>query len=175
MSKAPRHRAALELAAEKAGWGTPLPPGRGRGIAVMDAFGSILAQVTEVSVTAAGAVTVHKIVCTVDTGWVINPDTIKAQMEGGIVYGLTAALKGEITIRNGRVEQRHFGDYQMLRHNEMPEIEVHIVPSTEAPGGIGEPSTALAAGSLVNAIFAATGKRIYRLPIRAEQLRNGTA
>jgi isoquinoline 1-oxidoreductase beta subunit len=120
-------------------------------------------------------VRVHKVVCTVDTGWVINPDTIKAQMEGGIVYGLTAALRGEITIKGGRVEQKHFGDYQMLRHNEMPEIEVHIVPSTEDPGGIGEPSTALAAGSLVNAVFAATGRRIYSLPIRAEQLRGGTA
>ncbi len=118
----------------------------------MECFGSILSQVTEVSVNAQGAVRVHKIVCTVDTGWVINPDTIKAQMEGGIVYGLTAALKGEITIEKGRVVQRHFNDYQMLRHNEMPEIEVHIVPSTETPGGIGEPSTALAAGSLVNAI-----------------------
>ena len=124
---------------------------------------------------ARGNVRVHKIVCTVDTGWVINPDTIKAQMEGGIVYGLTAALKGEITIKAGRVEQRHFGDYQMLRHNEMPEIEVHIVPSTETPGGIGEPSTALAAGSLVNAVSAATGRRIYSLPIRPEQLRGGTA
>ena len=124
---------------------------------------------------AQGAVRVHKIVCTVDTGWVINPDTIKAQMEGGIVYGLTAALKGEITIQKGRVVQRHFNDYQMLRHNEMPEIEVYIVPSTEAPGGIGEPSTALAAGSLVNAISAATGKRIYKLPIRPEMLRGGTA
>ena len=108
---------------------------------------------------------VDRVVCTVDTGWVINPDTIKAQMEGGIVYGLAAALKGEITIQNGRVVQKHFGDYPVLRHNEMPEIEVHIVPSTETPGGIGEPSTALAAGSLVNAIYAATGKRIYRLPI----------
>ena len=141
----------------------------------MDAFGSYLAQVTEVSVDSRGAVRVHRIVCTVDTGWVINPDTIKAQMEGGIVYGLTAALKGEITIKNGRVEQRHFGDYQMLRHNEMPEIEVYIVPSTETPGGIGEPSTALAAGSLVNAVAAATGRRIYSLPIKAEQLRGGTA
>ena len=141
----------------------------------MDAFGSYLAQVTEVSVDARGAVRVHRIVCTVDTGWVINPDTIKAQMEGGIVYGLTAALRGEITIKNGRVEQRHFGDYQMLRHNEMPEIEVHIVPSTAEPGGIGEPSTALAAGSLVNAIAAVTGKRIYKLPIKPEMLRGGTA
>ena len=175
LGKSPRHKAVLELAAEKSGWGKPLPAGRFRGIAVMDAFGSYLAQVTEVSVDARGAVKVHRIVCTVDTGWVINPDTIKAQMEGGIVYGLTAALKGEITIKNGRVEQRHFGDYQMLRHNEMPEIEVFIVPSTETPGGIGEPSTALAAGSLVNAVAAATGRRIYSLPIKPEQLRGGTA
>jgi isoquinoline 1-oxidoreductase beta subunit len=175
LGKAPRHKAALELAAEKAGWGKPLPQGRARGIAVMDAFGSILSQVTEVSVDARGNVRVHRVVCTVDTGWVINPDTIKAQMEGGIVYGLTAALKGEITIQNGRVVQKHFGDYQVLRHNEMPEIEVYIVPSTEAPGGIGEPSTALAAGSLVNAIAAATGKRIYKLPIKPELLRGGTA
>jgi isoquinoline 1-oxidoreductase beta subunit len=128
-----------------------------------------------VSVDSTGAVRVHKVVCTVDTGWVINPDTIVAQMEGGIVYGLTAALKGEITIDKGRVVQRHFGDYQMLRVNEMPEIEVHIVPSTADPGGIGEPSTALAAGSLVNAIYAATGQRIYSLPVRAAQLRRGTA
>ena len=175
LGKSPRHKAVLELAAEKSGWGKPLPAGRFRGIAVMDAFGSYLAQVTEVSVDARGAVKVHRIVCTVDTGWVINPDTIKAQMEGGIVYGLTAALKGEITIKNGRVEQRHFGDYQVLRHNEMPEIEVFIVPSTETPGGIGEPSTALAAGSLVNAVAAATGRRIYSLPIKPEQLRGGTA
>jgi isoquinoline 1-oxidoreductase beta subunit len=174
LGKHPRHRAVLELAAEKAGWGSPVPQGRGRGIALMECFGSILAQVTEVSVNA-GAVRIHRIVCSVDAGWVINPDTIKAQIEGGIVYGLTAALKGEITIRDGRVEQRHFGDYQMLRVNEMPEIEVHIVPSGEIPGGIGEPSTALAAGSLVNAVFAATGKRVYRLPIRPEQLRNTTA
>jgi isoquinoline 1-oxidoreductase subunit beta len=175
LGKSPRHKAVLELAAEKAGWSKPAPSGRGRGIAVMDAFGSILAQVTEVSVDARGNVRVHKVVCTVDTGWVINPDTIKAQMEGGIVYGLTAALKGEITIQNGRVVQKHFGDYPVMRHNEMPEIEVHIVPSTETPGGIGEPSTALAAGSLVNAIAAATGKRIYKLPIKPEMLRGGTA
>jgi len=171
LTKHPRHLAALNLAAEKAGWGTPVPAGRGRGIAVMECFGSILSQVTEVSVNAQGNVRVHKVVCTVDCGWVINPDTIKAQMESGIVYGLSAALKGEITIDKGRVVQRHFGDYQVMRHNEMPEIEVHIVPSTAEPGGIGEPSTALAAGSLVNAVAAATGKRIYKLPIRPEMLR----
>jgi isoquinoline 1-oxidoreductase beta subunit len=114
---------------------------------------------------------VHKVACAVDCGWSINPDTIVAQMEGGIVYGLTAALKGEVTIQNGRVVQRNFNDYPMMRQNEMPAIDVSIIPSGEAPGGIGEPSTAVIAGSLVNAIFAATGKRIYRLPIRPADLR----
>ncbi len=170
LTKSPRHLAALNLAAEKAGWGKPLPQGRARGIAVMEAFGSILSQVTEVSVDAKGAVKVHRVVCTVDCGWVINPDTIKEQMEGGIIYGLSAALKGEITIDKGRVVQRHFNDYPVFRHPEMPLIEVHIVPSVEEPGGIGEPSTALAAGSLVNAIYAATGKRVYKLPVRPETL-----
>jgi isoquinoline 1-oxidoreductase beta subunit len=131
--------------------------------------------VTEVSVDARGAVRVHRVVCAVDTGWVINPDTIEAQMEGGIVYGLTAALHGAITIKDGRVEQRHFGDYPVMRHAEMPAIETYIVESTDIPGGIGEPSTALAAGSLVNAVHAATGKRIYTLPIRPDLLRNATA
>jgi len=139
----------------------------------MDCFGSFLAQVAEVSVMN-GAVRVHKVWVGVDCGWVINPDTIKAQMEGGTVYGLTAALKGEITLQNGRVTQRHFADYPVMRHSEMPEIDVSIVPSTAEPGGIGEPSTALAAGALANAVAAATGKRIYRLPIHSEQLR-GTA
>jgi isoquinoline 1-oxidoreductase subunit beta len=170
LNKAPRHRAVLDLVAEKSGWGKSLPAGHARGIAVMEAFGSIVGQVAEVSV-ANGAVKIHKMWCAVDTGWVIHPDTIKAQMEGGTLYGLTAALKGEITIQDGRVAQHHFNDYQMIRHNEAPEVEVHIVPSTETPGGIGEPSTAIAAGALVNAISAATGKRIYKLPIRAEQLR----
>ncbi len=165
LGKAPRHRAVLDMVAEKSGWGKPLPQGHARGIAVMEAFGSVVGQVAEVSVTN-GAVRIHKIWCAVDTGWVINPDTIKAQMEGGTIYGLTAALKGEITIQNGRVAQHHFNDYPMIRHNEAPEVEVHIVPSTETPGGIGEPSTAVAAGALVNAISAATGKRIYKLPIR---------
>src|SRR5262245_2109835 len=170
LNKAPRHRAVLDLVAEKSGWGKPLPAGRARGIAVMEAFGSIVGQVAEVSVTN-GAVKIHKMWCAVDTGWVINPDTIKAQMEGGTIYGLTAALKGEITIQNGRVMQHHFNDYPMIRHNEAPEVETHIVTSTETPGGIGEPSTAIAAGALANAISAATRKRVYKLPIRPEQLR----
>jgi len=170
LSKHPRHLGVLNLAAEKAGWGKPLPQGRARGIAVMEAFGSILSQVTEVSVDAKGAVKVHRVVCTVDCGWVINPDTIRQQMEGGIIYGLSAALKGEITIDRGRVVQRHFNDYQVVRHSEMPQIEVFLVPSIEEPGGIGEPSTALAAGSLVNAIYAATGRRVYKLPVKPEML-----
>jgi isoquinoline 1-oxidoreductase beta subunit len=175
LGKHPRHKAVLELVAEKSGWGKPLPPGHARGIALIECFGSIVGQVAEVSVTA-NAVKIHKMWCAVDTGWVINPDTIKAQMEGGTLYGLSAALNGEITIQNGRVVQRHFNDYKVLRMNEAPEVETHIVPSTEEPGGIGEPSTALAAGALVNAIAAATGQRIYTLPIRAEQLRaNSTA
>jgi isoquinoline 1-oxidoreductase beta subunit len=171
LTRAPRHLGVLNLAAEKANWNTPLPRGRGRGIAVMEIFGSVLSQVTEVSVSANGTVKVDRVVCAVDTGWVINPDTIRQQMEGGILYGLSAALKGEITIDKGRVVQRHFNDYPVFRHQEMPRIEVHIVPSTEEPGGIGEPSTALAAGSLVNAIYAATGKRIYKLPVKPEMLR----
>jgi isoquinoline 1-oxidoreductase beta subunit len=165
LSKQPRHRAVLDLVAEKSGWSKPVAAGHGRGIAMMEAFGSILAQVAEVSVTN-NAVKVHKVWCAVDCGWVINPDTVKAQMEGGTIFGLTAALKGEITIQNGRVMQHHFNDYPVIRHNEAPEVEVHLVSSTETPGGIGEPSTAIAAGALVNAVAAVTGKRIYKLPIR---------
>jgi isoquinoline 1-oxidoreductase beta subunit len=167
LAKHPRHRAVLDLVAEKSGWGKPPAAGRARGIAVMEAFGSIVGEVAEVSVTG-GNVRVHKVWCAVDCGWVINPDTVKAQMEGGTLFGLTAALKGEITVEKGRVVQRHFNDYAMIRHNESPEVEVHIVPSTEPPGGIGEPSTAIAAGALVNAVSAATGRRIYKLPIRAD-------
>jgi isoquinoline 1-oxidoreductase beta subunit len=173
LSKHPRHKAVLELVAEKSGWGKPLPQGRARGIALLECFGSIVGQVAEVSVTN-GNVKIHKMWCAVDAGWVVNPDTIKAQMEGGTLYGVSAALNGEITIQNGRVVQRHFNDYKVVRMNDAPEVETHIVASAEEPGGIGEPSTAVAAGALVNAIAAATGKRIYKLPIRAEQLR-GTA
>ena len=171
LNKAPRHKAVLELAAEKAGWGKPLPNGHFQGISVQEAFGSFVAEVAEVSVASNGKVRVHRVVCAVDCGWNINPDTIQAQMAGGIVYGLTAALYGEITIKNGRVEQSHFENYPMLTMNEMPEMEVYIVPSTQTPGGIGEPSTPPIASAVVNAIFSATGKRLRRLPIRAEELR----
>jgi isoquinoline 1-oxidoreductase beta subunit len=171
----PRHKAVLELAADKHGWSTPTPQGRARGIAILECFGTIVAIVAEVSVssttTSEPAVHVHRMTCAVDAGWTVHPDTIRGQMEGGMLYGLTAALKSEITIHNGRVAQSNFHDYPMVRINEAPEIAVHIVPSTEDPGGVGEPSTAVLAGALVNAVAAATGKRIYRMPIRPEMLR----
>jgi isoquinoline 1-oxidoreductase beta subunit len=171
LANAPRHRGVLELAAEKAGWGKPLPAGRTRGIAVVESFASYVAEVAEVSVNRkSGEVRVHRVVCAVDCGRYVNPDTIAAQMEGAIVFGLTAALKGKITIEKGRVQQSNFHDYEMLRLNEMPQIEVHIVQSNEAPGGIGEPGTPPIAPAVCNAIFAATGKPIRRLPIRAEDL-----
>ncbi len=167
----PRHLGVLNLAAQKAGWGTPLPKGRARGIAVHESFGSYVAQVAEVSVSPAGQVRVHKVVCAVDCGKFVNPDTIKAQMESGICFGLSAALYGAITFKNGRVEQSNFHDYPLLRLNGMPEVEVHIVQSTEKSGGIGEPGVPPIAPAVCNAIFTLTGKRIQRLPIRAEELK----
>jgi isoquinoline 1-oxidoreductase beta subunit len=167
-----RLKGVLELAAERSGWGKPLPKGRARGIACHFSFHTYVAQVAEVSVGKNGAVRVHRVVCAVDCGQPINPDGVKAQMESGIVYGLTAALKGEITIEKGRVQQSNFHDYEMLRINEMPVSEVHIVPSTEAPTGTGEPGLPPIAPAVANAIFAATGKRVRRLPIRAEDLRS---
>lgn len=165
LANAPRHRAALELAAQKAGWGGPLPMGHGRGIAVHSSFGSYVAQVVEASVSPAGDVRVHRVVCAVDCGIVVNPAIVKAQMESGIAFGLTAALHGEITIEKGRVRQSNFHDYPLLRMREMPAIEVHIVPSEAALGGIGEPGVPPAAPALCNAIFAATGVRVRKLPV----------
>jgi isoquinoline 1-oxidoreductase beta subunit len=170
LAKQPRMLAVLELAGQKAKWGSKLPPGVGRGIATHFSFDSYVAQVVEASVEKNGTVRVHRVVCAVDCGTVINPDTVIAQMEGGIIFGLTAALKTEITLKNGRVEQTNFYDYQMLRMFESPEVEVYIVPSTENPTGVGEPGVPPVAPALTNAIFAATGKRIRRLPIRASDL-----
>jgi isoquinoline 1-oxidoreductase beta subunit len=160
----PRMKAVLELAAEKAGWSTPLPPGKGRGIAVAEAFKTFVAQVAEVSVDKNGQVKVDRVVCAVDCGTPINPDIIAAQMEGGIGFGLGAALYGAITLKDGRVEQDNFNSYRVLRINEMPKVEVHIVPSAEAPTGVGEPGVAPLGPAVANAIFAATGKRNYVLP-----------
>jgi isoquinoline 1-oxidoreductase beta subunit len=166
-----RMRAVLDLAAEKAGWGTPLPEGHGRGAACHSTWGvTDVAQVVEVSVANGGAVRVQRVVCAVDCGLVVNPEGVAAQMEGGIVMGLTAALKGAVTIEKGRVQQSNFHDYPLLRLDEMPAIEVYILPNDRAPQGVGEMGVPPAAPALANAIFAATGKRVRRLPIRAGDL-----
>ncbi|MGH7688469.1 MAG: xanthine dehydrogenase family protein molybdopterin-binding subunit, partial [Gemmatimonadaceae bacterium] len=165
LGDSPRHLRVLNLAAEKAGWGTPLPAGRARGIAVHLSFMSYVAEVAEVSVASDGTVQVHRVVCAIDCGPVVNPAILESQMESAIVYGLTAALWGEIHIDKGRAVEGNFDKYRMLRMNEMPVIEVHIVPSTDAQGGAGEPATPPIAPAVCNAIFALTGKRIRTLPI----------
>ena len=170
LDKHPRHKRVLETAAEKARWGKPLPPGQARGIALHESFGSYVAHVAEVSVSPEGKPRVHRVVCAIDCGPIVNPDTVRGQMEGGIVFGLTAALYGEITFANGRVQQRNFHDYKMLRMDEMPVVEAHIVPSTEKMGGVGEPGVPPVAPAVANALFALTGKRIRRLPFRAEDM-----
>ena len=161
---AARHRGVLELAAERAGWGTPSPNGWHRGVAVHESFGSFVAQVAEVEVVA-GAIRVRRVVCAVDCGQVVNPDTVRAQMESGIVYGLSAALKGRISIDRGRVRQSNFHDYPVLRIAEMPVVEVFIVPSPFQPGGVGEPGTPPIAPAVANAVFVATGRRLRALPL----------
>lgn len=165
----PRHLAALNLAAEKAGWNTPLPAGRFRGIAVHEAMSSYVAQVVELSITNR-KIRIHRVVCAIDCGLAVNPDGVRAQMEGGIIFGLTAALYGEITLEKGRVKQSNFHDYRMLRMQETPAIEVHIVPSSGPMGGAGEPGVAPIAPALVNALFAATGKRVRSLPVHLTDL-----
>ena len=165
LSRQPRCKGVLELAAERANWGKPLPPGMARGIALAQSFGSYVAQVAEVSVAADGTPKVHRVVAAVDCGMVVNPEIVRRQIEGAIAFGLSAALHGRITLKEGRVEQSNFHDYPVLRMPEMPRVEVHIVASREPPGGIGEPGTPPIAPAVVNAIFAATGKRLRALPI----------
>jgi isoquinoline 1-oxidoreductase beta subunit len=170
LDKEPRLRAALDLAAEKAGWGSPLPARTGRGVGVQVAFGSFIATVTQAHVDEHGQIRLQRIVMAVDTGIAVNPDTVIAQLQGGMVFGLTAALYGDISIKKGRVQQSNFHDYRMLRINEMPQIEVHVIKSGESPGGIGEAGTTAASAALGNALFAATGIRLRRLPIDRDVL-----
>jgi len=165
----PRMAAALALAAEKAGWGTALPAGRARGLSVVNNIGSFTAQVAEVSM-ANGAVRVHRVVCAVDCGYVVNPAIVRQQITSGVIYGLSAALKGAITINRGRVQEASFSDYDVIRMAEAPVVDVHIVPSTNPPGGIGEASVPGIAPAVANAVFALTGKRVRRLPIQTETL-----
>lgn len=166
MDEHPRHRAVLQLVAEKSNWGQPLGKGRGRGVAVHESFKTFVAQVAEVTVAADGSIKVDRIVCAVDCGLAVNPDVIRAQMEGGIGFALSAMLHGEITLKQGAVEQSNFHDYQVLRMNEMPKVEVHIISSAAAPSGVGEPGVPPLAPAVANAIAAATGKRVRKLPVK---------
>jgi len=171
LAKHPRHLGVLELAAKQAGWGTPLAPGkegekRGRGVAVHESFDTFVAQVAEVTVKPDKSFTVDRVVCAVDCGIAVNPDNVRAQMEGGIGFGLSAALYGAITIKNGAAEQSNFHDYPVLRINEMPKVDVFIVASTEKPTGVGEPGVPPIAPALANAIAAATGQRLRNLPLK---------
>jgi isoquinoline 1-oxidoreductase beta subunit len=165
MAEGSHHRKALDLVAEKAGWGSPLPAGRARGVAVAESFATTVAQVVEVSREANGRIRVHRVVCAVHCGVAVNPRSVAAQMEGGIAFGLSAALKGAITLKDGKVEQGNFDTYDVLRMDEMPEIEVHIVPSDEKPTGTGEPGVPPIAPALANAIYALTGKPVTALPL----------
>ncbi|MFM0527865.1 xanthine dehydrogenase family protein molybdopterin-binding subunit [Paraburkholderia strydomiana] len=167
LGKTPRALNVLNTATQAANWGSAVPKGQGRGVSVMHAFGSYFAIVVDVAVDQ-GEVAVKRVVCAVDCGMVVNPNTVEAQVQGGIIFGITAALYSEITIKDGRVEQNNFTDYRMLRIDETPPIDVHIVKSSEAPGGIGEPGTAALAPALTNAIFAATGKRLRQLPVGSQ-------
>jgi isoquinoline 1-oxidoreductase beta subunit len=172
LGKAPRALNVLDVATKAADWGATAPPkGQGRGVSVMNAFGSFFSMVVDLSVNDAGEVAVNRVVCAVDCGMVVNPNTVEAQVQGGIIFGITAALYSEITIKDGRVEQSNFTDYRMLRIDQTPPIEVHIVKSSEAPGGIGEPGTAALAPALTNAIFAATGTRLRQLPVGTQLVR----
>ncbi|TFG52450.1 MAG: xanthine dehydrogenase family protein molybdopterin-binding subunit, partial [Gemmatimonadales bacterium] len=160
----PRHLGVLNLAAEKAGWGSPLPAGRARGVAVHESFGSFVAEVAEVSIEA-GKIRVHRVVCAVDCGIAVNPEAIAAQMESAVPFGLGAALHSKLTLKEGRVQEANFHDYVILRLKEMPRVETHIVPSMERPGGVGEVAVPPSAPAVANAVAALTGKRLRELPL----------
>ena len=170
LGKQPVAKKVLETAAEKAGWGKPLPAGRARGIALHESFGSWVAEVAEVSMNAQGQPRVHRVVCAVDCGQVVNPEIVKRQMESAIAYGLSNAMFGKITFKAGQVEQNNFHDYQILRMSEMPSVEVHIVQSSEKPGGVGEPGTPPIAPAVANAVAKLTGKRVRALPFADQKM-----
>jgi isoquinoline 1-oxidoreductase beta subunit len=170
LGKTPRLKAALDLVAEKSNWGQPLPARVGRGVCAQPSFGSFIATVVEAEVDEHGEVHLRRITSAVDTGIAVNPDTIVAQLQGGLIFGLTAALYGEITIEKGRVQQSNFHDYRMLRIDQMPKIDIHVIKSGEAPGGIGENGVIGGPPALRNAILAATGVALRRMPIDRTQI-----
>jgi isoquinoline 1-oxidoreductase beta subunit len=170
LDKSPRAKAVLELAADKAGWGRALPARTAHGIALQNVFGTYMAMVAEAEVAKNGTVRVRRVVCAVDSGIVINPDIVTAQVQSAIMFGITAALYGEITVKNGRVEQTNFDTYQILRADEAPAIDVHIVRNFEPPGGMGECGTSCIVPAVANAIFAATGKRLRKMPVDSKAL-----
>jgi len=174
LDQAPRAKAVLALAAQKAAWGQPLPKRSGRGVSLQHAFATYMAMVAEVEVSKDGAVRVRRVVCAVDCGTVVNPDTVRAQIQSAVMFGITAALYGEITLKDGRVEQTNFDTYQILRINEAPAVEVHIVENSEPPGGMGEAGTSAIVPAVANAVFAATGKRLRKMPVDAAALRQPT-
>jgi isoquinoline 1-oxidoreductase subunit beta len=174
LAKQPRLLAALDLVAAKSDWGKPLPARVGRGVCVQPSFGSFIATVVEAEVDNQGEVSLRRITTAVDVGTLVNPDSVEAQLQGGLVFGLTAALYGEITIKKGRVEQSNFHDYRMLRIDQVPKIEVHMIKSGEPPGGVGETGTTAGPPALRNAIFAATGIALKRLPIDRNALAAGS-
>ena len=172
LDKAPRAKAVLALAADKAGWGSPLPERTGRGVSLQFVFATYMAHVAEVEVGKDGAVRVRRVVCAVDCGTAVNPDTVRAQIQSAVMFGVTAALFGEISIKDGRVEQANFDTYPILRINEAPVVEVHIIESSEPPGGMGEAGTSAIVPAVTNAIFAATGKRLRKLPVDTASLKH---
>ncbi|MBB3179293.1 xanthine dehydrogenase family protein molybdopterin-binding subunit [Variovorax sp. Sphag1AA] len=171
LANKPRFANVMKMAADKAGWGTPAPAGRFRGMALMEGYDTYMAQVAEISMKD-GVPVVHKVTVVADLGRMVNPDTVEAQIQSSVIFGMTAALYGEITIENGRVQQTNFHQYQMVRMNEAPVIDITLVPSTEKPGGIGEPATALIGPAIANAMFAATGKRVRSMPLTRDNLQN---
>jgi isoquinoline 1-oxidoreductase beta subunit len=170
LGKSPRLKAALELVANRSHWGAPLPARTGRGVSVQPSFGSFIASVVEAEVDHDGEVHLRRVTTAVDTGIAVNPDTIVAQLQGGLIFGLTAALYGEVTIKNGRVEQSNFNDYRMLRIDQIPPIDVHVIKCGDAPGGIGETGVTTGPPALRNAILAATGIALRRLPVDRDVL-----
>jgi isoquinoline 1-oxidoreductase beta subunit len=172
LTQNPRALHCLNRAAELSGWGKPLGERRGRGVSVQNTFGSYMSQVAEITVSKTGEVHVDRVIVVVDTGVVVNPDTVVAQMQSGVIFGISAVLWGDITLEHGRVQQSNFDDYRVMRINEAPTIEVEIVKSSEDPGGIGEPGTSCLAPAVLNAVFAVTGVRLRKTPINPDLLKN---